>query len=264
MAVTKSRVPRCAIVSRLRPRAWSKSNSSRLLRAGNRAARMRPSPPWASRAATSRCRQAARNSSCVQPSARARSASRAGGLAQGRGLQRPGQERELGGQVPGGGLGWRPSRHLPVVRGRRRRRSRPGSAARPRPWSRPVALRLARPRSWRGAATWSGSVRVWWRAQQRPWSATSRPRSRPAPVQVGGHLDAAADHRRVDRVVVGIQPHVVVARQPQRAAPARRRRDRRQRQHRGPVSVDPVGWGAAQHPAVALVDQARASRQAGR
>ena len=31
-----------------------------LLRAGNRAARIRPSPPWASRAATSRCRQAAR------------------------------------------------------------------------------------------------------------------------------------------------------------------------------------------------------------
>ena len=76
-AVTKSRVPRCAIRSRLRPRAWSKSNSSRLLRAGNRAARMRPSPPWDSRAATSRCRQATRNSSCDQDSARARSASRA-------------------------------------------------------------------------------------------------------------------------------------------------------------------------------------------
>ena len=37
---------------------------------------MRPSPPWDSRAATSRCRQAARNSSWVQDSARARSASR--------------------------------------------------------------------------------------------------------------------------------------------------------------------------------------------
>jgi DNA invertase Pin-like site-specific DNA recombinase len=42
----------------------------------NRAARIRPSPPWDSRAATSRCRQAARNSSWVQDSARARSASR--------------------------------------------------------------------------------------------------------------------------------------------------------------------------------------------
>ena len=37
---------------------------------------MRPSPPWDSRAETSRCRQATRNSSWVQDSARARSASR--------------------------------------------------------------------------------------------------------------------------------------------------------------------------------------------
>ena len=57
-------------------RWWSKSKSSRVLRAGNPAARMRLSPPWASRAATSRCRQAARYSSWVQVSARARSASR--------------------------------------------------------------------------------------------------------------------------------------------------------------------------------------------
>jgi hypothetical protein len=33
------------MTSRRSPRAWSKSNSSRDLRAGNRAARMRPSPP---------------------------------------------------------------------------------------------------------------------------------------------------------------------------------------------------------------------------
>src|SRR6185312_897199 len=74
--VTKSSVPRCAMVSRFRARAWSKSNSSNDLRAGNRAARMRPSPPWDSHAATSRCRQAVRNSSCDQFSLRARSASR--------------------------------------------------------------------------------------------------------------------------------------------------------------------------------------------
>lgn len=35
LAVTRSRVPRCAIVSRLRERWWSKSNSSNDLRAGN-------------------------------------------------------------------------------------------------------------------------------------------------------------------------------------------------------------------------------------
>ncbi len=67
---------RWAMRSRLRPRAWSKSNSSRLLREGNRAARIRPSPPWLSRAETSRCRQATRNSSWVQDSALARSTSR--------------------------------------------------------------------------------------------------------------------------------------------------------------------------------------------
>ena len=120
LAAMKSRVPRWAIGSRFRQRAWSKSNSSRLLRAGNRAARMRPSPPWDSRAATSRCRQAARNSSWVQDSARARSASAVDALAQGWGLQRPGQVGELGGDVPAGrrAWSWRPSGHLP-------RRSRP-------------------------------------------------------------------------------------------------------------------------------------------
>jgi hypothetical protein len=78
-AVTKSRVPRWAMASRLSPRAWSKSNFSNDLRAGNRAARMRPSPPWASRAEISRCRQAMRNSSWLQFSDRARSASRPSG-----------------------------------------------------------------------------------------------------------------------------------------------------------------------------------------
>ena len=88
--------------SRLSPRAWSKSNSSNDFRDGNRAARMRPSPPWDSRAETSRCRHAARNSSWLQDSARARSASRADGLAQRRRFQRPGQKAELGGQIARG------------------------------------------------------------------------------------------------------------------------------------------------------------------
>ena len=39
---------------------------------------------------------------------------------------------------------------------------------------------------------------------------------RPDPVQVGDHLDPAADHRRVDRVVVGVQPDVVITCQPRR------------------------------------------------
>jgi hypothetical protein len=76
----------------------------------------------------------------------------------------------------------------------------------------------------------------------------------PHPLQIGGHLHAAADHRRVDRVVIAVQADVVVTRQPQRARPARLWRDRRQRQHRGPVSLDPVGGRAAQHPPAPLVD----------
>jgi hypothetical protein len=94
LAVTKSSVPRWAIRSRLRPRAWSKSNSSRLLRPGKRAARMRPSPPWLSRADTSRCRQATRNSSWVQARPGPLDQPRHG-LPQRRGFQRPGQERDL-------------------------------------------------------------------------------------------------------------------------------------------------------------------------
>ena len=100
-AVTKSRVPRWAMVSRFRPRAWSKSKSSRDLRAGNRAARIRPSPPWDSRAETSRCRQAARNSSWVQDSARARSASLGTHSRIPAGcLQGTGEELQLAGGVP--------------------------------------------------------------------------------------------------------------------------------------------------------------------
>ena len=269
LAVTKSRVPRWATCSRLRPRAWSKSNSSRLLRAGNRAARMRPSPPWASRAATSRCRQAARNSSW-------RPALGPGPLGQ------PGHRPRAGSAPSAPGSGRRARRSGPA------RRSWSWSAIRPPPrlvqaeggvvvgqaaqldlalvavvggW--PITARRSR-RSWAAAARWAGSLRVWWRAQQRACSATSRPshhtrtRSRSAATSTRRPTD-----RRVDRVVVAVQAHVVVARQPQRAAPAGRWRDRRQRQHRGPVGVDPVGRGAAQHPTVALVDQRQPVGQLG-
>ena len=214
-------------MSRLRPRAWSKSNSSRDLRAGNRAARMRPSPPWDSRAATSRCRQATRNSSWVQASVAGPLGQPGHRLAQRRRLQRPGQERQLGGQVPvgrrrssGGHHATGPSAGRsaeggvvvgqsagPPPRGSRR----PGAAA--RPGSRRSSL---------AAATCSGSVMVWCLAQTRAWSATSRPsqitRTR---CQVGDDLDPAADHRRVHRVVVAVQPHVVVPRQPGAEAASR-------------------------------------------
>ena len=43
----------------------------------------------------------------------------------------------------------------------------------------------------------------------------------PHPVEVGDDLDPASDHRRMDRVVVGVQPDVVVAGQPGRGPPTR-------------------------------------------
>jgi hypothetical protein len=57
---------------------------------------------------------------------------------------------------------------------------------------------------------------------------------------VGADVDPAADRGRVDRVVVGVEADVVVARQPGRQPPADHRRDRRQRDHGGPVRVDPI------------------------
>jgi hypothetical protein len=45
LPATKSSVPRWLMVSRFSERWWSKSKSSNALRAGNRAVRMRPSPP---------------------------------------------------------------------------------------------------------------------------------------------------------------------------------------------------------------------------
>ena len=77
-------------------------------------------------------------------------------------------------------------------------------------------------------------MRVWCQAQTRSMVGDD-----PAlavdldPVQVGDDLDPAADHARVDRVVVGVQADVVVAGQPCRGPPPDRWRDRRQRQHRG-------------------------------
>src|SRR4029450_12204460 len=63
----------------------------------------------------------------------------------------------------------------------------------------------------------------------------------PHAIQVGGHLDAAADDAGMHGVVVGVQAHVVIAGQPHARAPPGSRRDRRQAQHRGPVGVDTVG-----------------------
>ena len=192
------------------------------LRAGNRAALIRPSPPWASRAATSRCRHAARNSSWVHASARARSASRPTASRRRRRLQRPGQEGEFAGHVPRRRCSWRPSRHPAVewraeggvVVGEARAFHLAGWAGRTRS-SRP-------PRSSFAATTWSRSVIVWCRAHTRVVVGDQLAVTPHLdPVQVGADQDPPADRGRVHRVVVAVQPHVVVPRQPRRRSPSR-------------------------------------------
>jgi hypothetical protein len=80
-----------------RPRGWLLSSNDFL--AGKRPARMRPSPPWDSRAETSRCRHAARYSSWVQFSTRAPQQAVRWNHA-GWGLQCSGEVGQLGGHVP--------------------------------------------------------------------------------------------------------------------------------------------------------------------
>ena len=240
--------------SRLRPRAWSKSNSSRDLRAGNRAARMRPSPPWDSRAATSRCRQAARNSSWVQDSARARSASRA-------------TDSRRVGAFSARVRNASSARHVPLAAAFAaaaitppRRQCRARCRSRPAPASRPAGSAAgARPRAGPGACARAAArcVRVGDGLVFRPGPLMAGDQmpvaEHPHPGQVSGHLDAPADHRRVHGVVVGVQPHVVVAGQPRRVPPPGHRRHRRQGQHRRLVGVDPVRGPAPQRAMVAGV-----------
>src|SRR6185312_15702128 len=73
------------------------------------------------------------------------------------------------------------------------------------------------------------------------------------PVQIGDHFDAAPDHPGMHRVVIGVQPDVMIARQPCRGAPPRDRWHRRHGEHRLPVRADPIRRGTSQHPASAAV-----------
>ena len=264
------------MMSRLRPRAWSKSNSSRLLRAGNRAARMRPSPPCDSRAETSRCRQATRNSSCDPGFGAGAIGQPRHRLAQGRRLECSGQERHLGGQITAGlgGLRGRGGHHATppsvlelvselvvgagvgaggdaecgvVVVQAADLHLRFGNGSQ---HAGPLVAQQLR----RGDVFGVGDRLV---PGPDPLVIGDRPSltEHPHPGQVGDDLDAPTDDRRVHRVVVAVQADVVITRQPQRRPPPRRGRDRRQGEHRLAVGGDPVGRRAAQRPAAAGVDQ---------
>ena len=158
-------------------------------------------------------------------------------LAQRGRLQRAGQVRQLGADVRpgavllGGHQAIASSRSCIafVVRSGARCST---SASRRRHGRRRSGPGAALPRRRRG----SESVIVWCPAHTPCVSATTLPvAARVTRSQVGADLDPAADHGRVDRVVVGVDAHVVVPRQAGARVPADLRRHRRQRQHRGPV-----------------------------
>lgn len=71
--------------------------------------------------------------------------------------------------------------------------------------------------------------------------------------QVGGDLDAPTDRDRVHRVVVAIDPHVVITWQPCRVPPPDAWPDGRQRQHRRLIGPDPVSRSTSQHPVSAML-----------
>ena len=257
LAVTKSRVPRWAIRSRFRPRAWSKSNSSNDLAgrepggpdpalaavglAGGRppVAGRRPGTPHGSRTRPGPVRPAAATASRSVGAfnARVRNASSAV-------RSRP-RSRGLGGHhataavgEAEGGVVVAQAADLDLGCG-----GRAGDS--------PMRLRAQQPsprldmrRVGDGLVLGPDPVVV---GHDPPVA------EHPHPVQVGDDLDPAADHRRVHGVVVAVQAHVVVPRQPGRGPPPGRRRDRRQRQHRRRVGGDPVGRRAAQRPAACAV-----------
>lgn len=210
-ATTKSRVPRWAMVSRLRPRGGRSRTPPGSCEPGG------PDPALAAvrpRAETSRCRQAIRNSSCVHPRRElvrpAGPPTRAGWAPSTPGSERPPRR-------PDPAVSWRGSGRPSLIStgvGAVRPRCRRATAARPRVREQSVAGRFACA------------------------AAPSRPRRARGP-----------DCRGVDRVVVGVQPDVVITRQPGRGAPSGRLRHRRLRRHRLPISSDPIARGAAQRAA---------------
>ena len=86
----------------------------------------------------------------------------------------------------------------------------------------------------------------------------------PHTFEIGGDGDLAADRGRVDGVVAGVDAHVVVASEPDLVEPAERRRDRRQREHRCPISVDQIDRAGLDRAHLTPVRPLATSRRTGR
>ena len=167
--------PRWAITSRLRPRAWSKSNSSRRL------AGREPGGADAALAAVGLAGgdlplQAGGEELLVASRTRPGPARRAGRrtpAASGPSAPGSGTRSRRPGRGPSSP--WRPSRR-PAVAAESARRSRPGCADLDLRLRRPGAARRPAPGAAPAAAAWcAGSVMVWCLAQDRSWSATTCP-----------------------------------------------------------------------------------------
>jgi hypothetical protein len=68
-------------------------------------------------------------------------------------------------------------------------------------------------------------------------------------LEIRDHRDPTPNHTRVHRVVIGVEPDVMITRQPGGAAPARNGGNRWQRHHLGLVNGPAIDWTTAQ-PAV--------------
>lgn len=77
--------------------------------------------------------------------------------------------------------------------------------------------------------------------------------SDPDPAQICGDLDAPADRDRMHRVVVAVEAHVMIARQPCRGSPPDAGPDRRQCQHRCGIGLDAICRSTSQHSVLAVI-----------
>lgn len=183
-----------------------------------RAARMRPSLPWLSRTATSRCGRAMRSSGDSRTARRHQPARR--GLPQRGHLPRPGRERALRAQVPAAETPLptvMPSGRLRPVSVVTERSDLQGLAGR-RECSSPCRAAHSAP----AAVTCSSAESVWCLARIRSRSATNRLSQRAWPRRIAEDLDPATDHRRVHREVDAIQS---LGSDRRRGEPAEKRRE---------------------------------------
>ncbi len=218
----KSSWPRCSTTCFFTERWKVKSNSSRVLRAGKRAALIRFSPPWHSREETSVESTASRKRSCDHSPP---------------GPARPAWAPRARRRAPSGpGRGGR-ARRVFVMPGSARRSGGAALDLDPGPGARS-------PRSRSRSTWWAGSVKVRPLAKERRWRATSSPVSSATGADLrlpDPDLDPAPGQARVERVVVAVPVQVGLGRHPHDEAAVEVGHRLRQRPHPLPLLGEPLG-----------------------